>query len=68
MLTEPTIERLKTLRLDAMAAAWAAQRGDASMNKLSFDERLGLLVRRPGHQPIDRPQGRGRRLVALVQA
>jgi DNA replication protein DnaC len=44
MLTEPTIDKLKTLRLDAMAAAWEAQRADAATHKLAFDERLGLLV------------------------
>lgn len=44
MLTHPTIEKLKSLRLDAMAAAWSAQQQDGSMSSLSFDERLGLLV------------------------
>jgi DNA replication protein DnaC len=44
MLTEPTIERLKTLRLDTMAAAWREQIGKPDVNKLSFDERFGLLV------------------------
>ena len=44
MLTEPTLEKLKSLRLDAMAAAWTEQANDAETAKLSFDERLGLLV------------------------
>lgn len=44
MLTEPTIERLKSLHLYAMASAWMAQRGDASMAELDFDSRFGLLV------------------------
>ena len=44
MLTEPTMEKLKGLRLEAMAAAWLKQEGDAGVQELSFDERLGLLV------------------------
>lgn len=44
MLTAPTIEKLRALRLDAMAAAWAAQQQDATLSPLSFDERFGLLV------------------------
>ncbi len=44
MLTAPTTEQLRTLKLDAMAAAWAAQQQDAALSQLSFDERFGLLV------------------------
>lgn len=44
MLTEPTMDKLKALKLDALAAAWAEQQKDPGMNKLSFDERLGLIV------------------------
>lgn len=44
MLTEPTIEKLRTLRLDAMAAAWSEQQKNAEAMKLSFDERFGMLV------------------------
>jgi DNA replication protein DnaC len=44
MLTEPTIEKLKALRLDALAAAWLAQQQDPTLTGLAFDERLGLLV------------------------
>ena len=44
MLIEPTMEKLKTLKLDAMAAAWAEQQKSAATAKLAFDERLGLLV------------------------
>lgn len=44
MLTEPTIERLKNLRLEAMAAAWQEQTGKADVGRLSFDERFSLLV------------------------
>lgn len=44
MLTEPTLERLRALRLDAFAAAWATQEKTPDLAGLSFDERLGLLV------------------------
>jgi DNA replication protein DnaC len=44
MLNEPTIEKLKTLRLHAMAEAWAAQQTQPDIATLSFDERFGLLV------------------------
>jgi DNA replication protein DnaC len=44
VLNEPTVEKLKTLRLNAMAEAWAAQQAQPNLNSLSFDERFGLLV------------------------
>jgi DNA replication protein DnaC len=44
MLNEPTMEKLKTMHLNAMAAAWTAQHGQADLARLAFDERLGLLV------------------------
>lgn len=44
MLSPPTMEKLHTLKLAAMAAAWAAQQQDAPASALSFDERFGLLV------------------------
>src|SRR5574341_954367 len=44
MLTAPTLDKLQALKLDAMAAAWAAQQGDAVLSQLSFDDRFGLLV------------------------
>ncbi len=44
MLNEPTMEKLRTLRLDAMAAAWTEQQKSADTAALSFDERLGLLI------------------------
>jgi len=46
MLDSPTIDGLKALRLDAMAAALAEQREQASYTGLGFEERLGLLVDR----------------------
>ena len=44
MLTEQTVERLRTLRLGAIADAYLAQQRDPSTASLSFDERLGMLV------------------------
>lgn len=44
MLNEPTMEKLKALRLEAMAAAWAEQQRSAEAGRLAFDERLGLIV------------------------
>lgn len=44
MLNEPTIEKLKALKLPGMAEAWVDQQKKASFASLSFDERFGLLV------------------------
>lgn len=44
MLNEPTLEKLKAMRLHAMAAAWLEQQGDPDAAGLPFDERFGLLV------------------------
>lgn len=44
MLTEPTIEKLKAMRLDAMASTWSEQHGKPDVNRLAFDERFGILV------------------------
>jgi DNA replication protein DnaC len=44
MLNEPTLDKLKSLKLLAMAAAWTAQQSSSDVASLSFDERLGLLV------------------------
>jgi DNA replication protein DnaC len=44
MLTEPTIEKLKAMRLDAMATTWNEQAGKPDVCRLSFDERFALLV------------------------
>jgi DNA replication protein DnaC len=44
MLNEPTLDKMKTLRLDAMAEAWLGQQRDPEAGSLAFDERLGLLV------------------------
>lgn len=44
MLNEPTLEKLRDLRLNALAATWCEQRKDPKMTGLDFDERFGLLV------------------------
>jgi len=44
MLNEPTMEKLLALKLSALAAAWGEQQKNPEMQKLSFDERLGLLI------------------------
>lgn len=44
MMNEPTLDKLRQLKLLAMANAWVAQRGDASLHDLDFDSRLALLV------------------------
>jgi len=44
MLSEPTTEKLKAMRLDAMATAWKEQGGKPDVGRLAFDERFGMLV------------------------
>src|SRR3970040_2803338 len=44
MLTEPTLDRLRALRLGAMADAYRTQLQDPAIGTLTFDERVGLLV------------------------
>jgi DNA replication protein DnaC len=44
MLKEPTIEKLRAMRLDGMAESWLTQQQDTGMTKLAFDERFALLV------------------------
>jgi DNA replication protein DnaC len=46
MLTQPTIEKLYTMRLRGMAEAFQQQQEDANIHALSFEERLGLLIDR----------------------
>jgi DNA replication protein DnaC len=58
MLTEQTMDKLKTLRLEAFAAAWAEQQKTPDIASLSFDERLGLLV---DAEQLHRDNGRLRR-------
>ena len=44
MLNEPTMEKLMSLRLNALAAAWTEQQRSPDNSSLCFDERLALLV------------------------
>ncbi|MCG5051423.1 MAG: IS21-like element helper ATPase IstB [Myxococcales bacterium] len=44
MLKEQTLDKLRSLRLDAFATTWTEQQKNTEIARLSFDERLGLLV------------------------
>ncbi|MEM6559901.1 MAG: IS21-like element helper ATPase IstB [Myxococcota bacterium] len=44
MLNEPTLTRLKEMKLFSMAEAWSEQSNSSDMKQCSFDERFGLLV------------------------
>lgn len=44
MLTQPTMQKLHELKLEALAQAWSQQQSDPHAASLSFDARLGLLV------------------------
>lgn len=44
MLNEPTLDKLRTMRLNAMADNWLKQQRSTDIATLSFDERFGLLV------------------------
>ncbi|OQX04596.1 MAG: AAA family ATPase, partial [Desulfobulbaceae bacterium A2] len=44
MLTQPTIEKLNSMKLAAMARAFADQLQCPDMTALSFEERFGLIV------------------------
>ena len=46
MLSSPTLEKLKAMRLVGMAGALEDQLRTPEIASLSFDERLGLLVDR----------------------
>jgi DNA replication protein DnaC len=44
MLNEPTIEKLKALRLEGMCSAWLEQQAATSSSSLAFDERFAMIV------------------------
>ena len=44
MMNEPTVEKLRAMRLEGMAASWLEQQKDAAATALAFDERFGMLV------------------------
>lgn len=55
MLTEPLIQQLHTLRLRGMAAALEQQLASADRTRMSFDDRLGLMIQ---HEITDRASHR----------
>ncbi len=44
MLNEPTLEKLRGMRMAGMADAWLEQQQSADVARMDFDERFGLLV------------------------
>lgn len=44
MLKEPTLEKLREMKMNAMADTWLEHQRDPQMNSLDFDERFGLLI------------------------
>jgi len=44
MLNEPTLDKLRGLRLGKLADTWLEQQGNADVQALGFDERLAMLV------------------------
>ena len=52
MLTQQTLEKMNAMKLSAMAEAFEQQLGSGEHAKLSFEERLGLLV----DCRVDRPR------------
>lgn len=44
MLNEPTLEKLKAMKLGTMATAWLDQQRDPAATGLGFDERFAMLV------------------------
>jgi DNA replication protein DnaC len=44
VLNEPTLERLRAMRLTGMADAWIEQQKSTKTSRMDFDERFGLLV------------------------
>jgi DNA replication protein DnaC len=54
MLTRPTIEKLKSMKLTGMAAALADQQRTPDINTLTFEERFALLIDREETTRADR--------------
>ncbi len=44
MLNEPTLDKLRGLRLGTLADTWLEQQGNADVQALGFDERLAMWV------------------------
>ncbi|MGH9834004.1 MAG: IS21-like element helper ATPase IstB [Blastocatellia bacterium] len=64
MLNQPTIDTLRSLKLAGMAEAYARQLEQPEARRLSFDERLAMLVDR---EKTDRESRRQRRLLQLAR-
>ena len=60
MLTDPTLQYLRQLKLTAMADAYTRQLEDPQIRSLSFEERFGLLV---DHEWVSRQNHRQQRLI-----
>jgi DNA replication protein DnaC len=58
VLTNPTVEGLRALRCEAMAAALIEQAASSAYQGLSFEERLGLLVDKELAERDNRRQAR----------
>lgn len=64
MLNQPTIHALRSLKLNGMADAYTQQLEQSEVQRLSFDERLALLVDR---ETTHRESRRQRRLLQLAR-
>lgn len=64
MLNQPTINTLRSLKLTGMAEAYSQQLEQPAIQRLSFDERLALLVDR---ETTYRESRRQRRLLQLAR-
>lgn len=64
MLNQPTINTLRSLKLTGMADAYMQQLEQPDVQRLSFDERLALLVDR---ETTHRESRRQRRLLQLAR-
>lgn len=60
MLTNPTLQYLRQMKLGAMADAYTRQLQDPNIQDLSFEERFGLLV---DHEWVSRQNHRQQRLI-----
>lgn len=60
MLTNPTLQYLRQMKLGAMADAYTHQIQDPNAQQLSFEERFGLLV---DHEWVSRRNHRQQRLI-----
>jgi hypothetical protein len=59
MLSEPTLDKLKAMRMDAMAQGFVEQQDKPDLRELAFEERFGLLVDAEYLWRENKRQGRG---------